>query len=166
MITVQFSINTNLMLTAKKPYDEEYHKALFYAATRMSEVTRTGIAYLVTDTCICVNDLLPEHIIGDTLDSYGSLGGCLMFVSDLTAVLNKAWPTRALVTLQPTIHVRLTFEQIQEQIRKRSKAAYEMFLENPDLHLEPSLFGLDFYLPYEQTPQYFREGVFVERVLS
>jgi hypothetical protein len=148
----EFRIPEGILLHAKKPYDVSHHEALVFSAKTLAEainkVARVHVPILVTDKSVFVQAYEVRPVTQ------------MICASLLTAALNKVATSKGLVTFN-IFESKSTFEEIQSGVRKYSKATYELFLENPEMNKEPSLFGPSFYLPYEQTPTYFREGIFI-----
>jgi hypothetical protein len=144
----EFILPESILANAKKPYDEEVHRALLYSANSLAPTLRENT--LVTSTSIFI----------DFSDNDFPYSSKMLAVGDITASANKWWSKRRVV-FDINLDRGKTLKDCQEDVRKFSKAAYELFLENLDQR-QMSLFGKSSYVPYEQTPQYFREGVFIE----
>jgi hypothetical protein len=141
----ELRLPASLQRAAKQPYDTDNHKALLYACERL--VKTYGIICVATDISIYI-DFWTGH-----LPTIVEMSSFLTFeVARLLAPFRIVFDVFEFEESWQGVHIR---------IGRLSKARYEMYLENHDLHKDPSLFGASFYLPYEKTPVFFREGISV-----
>ena len=149
-----FRLPDDILANGKRPYDSDYYMALFYCAKKLK--MDWGYNSVVTASTIFVD-------VGDMVQ-YKVLA---TVIGELTASINRVWPTKARIVFEVEDDYRVPFSGIHHYIERSSKAEYELYMENFELDPQPSLFGKCFYLRYENTPTFFREGRRIdERVLS
>jgi hypothetical protein len=142
----------------KRPYDKEFYKILRAAAERcLRFMTRYGNA-LITDKKVVLLD--PDSPIEFNMLSY------------FTAYANYYWNDRnRLLVFSGTpdqwLLDKYTTEYFLAEIQRSSRASYEMYVEDCRASLAGGLFPDYTILPYEKTPKFYREGIWLkdERIL-
>jgi hypothetical protein len=149
-----FRLPDDVLANGKRPYDSDYHVALLFCATRLKRDWNYNS--IVTASTIFV-DIMDD-------DQYKKFA---VVVGELTASINRVWPTRMRIVFEVEDKYRVPLLGIHHYVERTSKAEYELYMENYALDPQPSLFSRHFCLSYEKTPTFFREGTLVdERVLS
>jgi hypothetical protein len=150
MTVYQLTLIDSFRQRLKQPYDTEAHKALLLVMQKTKDRYQK-----IVDKCLITDR---EIFLGfNSATTFASGVGVISFITaELITAFNKK------ITLESHL-VGEQWETPENYIKDKARAMYEVCLENNHNNIEPSLFGskYSYCLPYEQTPTFFREGIYI-----